>query len=45
MKKISLISTLKKTFKAKKATVKKKSSKKITKINMFAISYKIEISV
>ena len=32
MKKINLKSILKKTFKAKKATVKKKSSKQITKI-------------
>ena len=40
MKKISLISTLKKTFKAKKATVKKKSSKKITKIIKVKVTVK-----
>ena len=40
MKKISLISTLKKTFKAKKATVKKKSSKQITKIKKVKVAVK-----
>ena len=40
MKKISLISTLKKTFKAKKATVKKKSSKQITKIKKEKVAVK-----
>ena len=40
MKKISLISTLKKTFKAKKATVKKKSSKQITKIRKVKVTVK-----
>ena len=40
MKKISLISTLKKTFKAKKATVKKKSSKQITKIKKVKVAAK-----
>ena len=40
MKKISLISTLKKTFKAKKATVKKKSSKQITKIRKVKVDVK-----
>ena len=40
MKKISLISTLKKTFKAKKATVKKKSSKQITKIRKVKVAVK-----
>ena len=40
MKKISLISTLKKTFKAKKATVKKKSSKQITKIRKVKVNVK-----
>ena len=40
MKKISLISTLKKTFKAKKATVKKKSSKQITKIRKVKVTAK-----
>ncbi len=40
MKKISLISTLKKTFKAKKATIKKKSSKQITKIKKVKVAVK-----
>ena len=40
MKEISLISTLKKTFKAKKATVKKKSSKQITKIRKVKVAVK-----
>ncbi len=40
MKKISLISTLKKTFKAKKATVKKKSNKQITKIKKVKVAAK-----
>ena len=40
MKKISLISTLKKTFKAKKATVKKKSSKQISKIKKVKVAVK-----
>ena len=40
MQKISLISTLNKTFKAKKATVKKKSSKQITKIKKVKVAVK-----
>ena len=40
MKKISLISTLKKTFKTKKATVKKKSSKEISKTKKVKVAVK-----
>ena len=40
MKKISLISTLKKTFKAKKSTVKKKSSKQVAKIKKVKVAKK-----